>query len=288
MTHLQNQSLKTLAQKTVIELEPRIRQLTSPRAQEHFHLIKRRAKSLVAILKDRDDRRQGLPPPTHSISQKGLLGFFIILAALMAGFFYPTMGWSQSLFESIITVSNRLDRIGALIQRVNTQVQRFGLSVLSGDPSLTKYTNATTFINYITNISVSVAFPQDLLESSRPAKIFVDQLMAYDICSIQEMLAIHDFATLCDTSQKEGLVKIGDPIPFPDVLNEGDQGRPIIGLGTLATLTKNRILDVIQLIQTDLFHARRPSTVRAYLRSCLAASNLLYVWSHFRNMMVVG
>jgi hypothetical protein len=221
------------------------------------------------------------------------------------------MGWNQTLFESALHTSRNIFYSGFIFQKYNTQIQRAALASLSGNDSLANYTNTTTIVDSLTNLTLPTSFPDDFMGTTQPVTRFGTHLLTYNLCYLNQVQAVEDIADLCmnlgqTNSHQKKLYpnKIGEIssesvdsftapeenglIPFPDPNNTSSTGEASLTLSTLVTLVKNRLLENIEIIQSSTFLAIDAATLLKYMKNSLAISNWLYVWSSLTNAIVVS
>lgn len=287
---LENKSLATLLNKTVINLEPVIEQFASPQTLRSFLPLRVKAQSLLAAIKRRADRPLDLFPSPHSAQLTLIHSAYLLLCLALVGLLYFAMGWNQSLIDSVYHACTANFWIGPILQRLNTQSQRMGLATLSGNSALTRYATSSLFITYLKIITLPSHYPDDFLQTCLPVGRFQEQLLDYNLCSLQQVVSIPEIAALCvglDPSTDLGIGADPDPLPFPDPSSASTVGQPILTLATLTTIVKTKMFGLLDQIQTAGFRASRASSIQKYLRTCLDISNWLYVWSSINCLIVV-
>lgn len=287
MIHLENSSLKVLIHKTILNLQEKLAPLTSSTTQQHFPVLKQKADAILGALDRRDCHCHSPFIPVYCARLRLVHVLYCLLAVVLAGFAYSCMGWNQPLFDCIVNQASKLDQTGALFQRLNTHMQRFGLSVLFGNPKLTKYPSASLLLGYATSISQTITYPEDFFGNHKLISDFHNDLMSYNICSLEEIVAVPEIAELCRQLNLSSGVYDSDSFPFPDPENDSQIGKSVVSLRFLITLVKNQMTEIATIIGSSAFKAVTPSVLRPYMQTCLTISNYLYAWSLFREMAMV-
>lgn len=282
-----------LTRKTVLEFESTLAHCTNATTQRRFRDIKRKATGFIDSL----ERRQSAPatPPTadHSAQTVLLHALYIFLVLLFVLVSYYTFDWHQSMIESAFHLSDEVLAKGTIMQKVGTQILNLALASVTSGVSIPGDMNYAYLISLLNMQGLDSSHSEDFLNSGAHIQSFRESLLSYNLCrypSNEKLAAIADLCTVYGqygdfvvhlNSVQQFTASSFVEFQFPDPNAEKDKGTTVVSPATLLTLTKNKMTEILDLVQSESFLSQDPDTFRSYIASSLQTSNWLFVWSGF-------